>query len=410
MVAGYRWLIYAVLSSLYVFSMFHRVSVAIITPDLVKELTLDPEQLGLLGATFFYAFALTQIPLGLLLDRYGPRLMVTVLALTGSAGTLAFASATDVLSASWSRALIGVGMAAVLMGTLKVFTAWFSPREFATLTGAFIAIGAMGVLLATTPLSLLVAAVGWREAFRYVALGTVLIAVLVAIVVRNHPPGTGNPAVIFSHAKPSPWKAWKQVYSSPQFWLIALSSGLRYGVFIAIQGLWLAPYLIEVLKIDRHRTSLLLLSLSIGYIVSCPLSGVLSDRVFRSRKKIIIPSLILAVLTLLPLVLGSVDWPLPAYAAILFLYGLTAGSGSLMLAHSKELFPLPIAATVMTSVNFFSFIGVASIEHGLGSIIRSKTTSSAMFTPEAFHVAFLICIGATLLSLIAYLFTRDTQP
>ena len=366
MVAGYRWLIYAVLSSLYVFSMFHRVSVAIITPDLVKELTLDPEQLGL----------------------------------------LAFASATDVLSASWSRALIGVGMAAVLMGTLKVFTAWFSPREFATLTGSFIAIGAMGVLLATTPLSLLVAAVGWREAFRYVALGTVLIAVLVAIVVRNHPPGTGNPAVIFSHAKPSPWKAWKQVYSSPQFWLIALSSGLRYGVFIAIQGLWL-----KFQSRTRQKYQVLFYCLNIPrYIVSCPLSGVLSDRVFRSRKKIIIPSLILAVLTLLPLVLGSVDWPLPAYAAILFLYGLTGGSGSLMLAHSKELFPLPIAATVMTSVNFFSFIGVASIEHGLGSIIRSKTTSSAMFTPEAFHVAFLICIGATLLSLIAYLFTRDTQP
>lgn len=410
MAAYYRWLIYAVLSSLYVFSMFHRVSVAIITPDLVKELRLNPEQLGFLGAAFFYAFALTQIPLGLLLDRYGPRLLITILALAGSAGSLVFASATDLSSAFWSRALIGVGMAAVLMGTLKVFTAWFSPREFATLAGAFIAIGALGVLLATTPLSLLVAAVGWRGAFRYVALGTALIAILIAIAVRNHPPGVESSAGTTSRAGSSPWKAWKQVYSSLQFWLIALSSGLRYGVFITIQGLWLAPYFIEVLKIDRHRTSLLLLSLSIGYIISCPLSGALSDRIVRSRKKILIPSLILGVVTLLPLVLGSADWPLPAYAGVLFLFGLSGGSGSLMLAHVKELFPLRIAATVMTSVNFFSFIGVATLQQGLGSIIGLKATGNAMFTPEAFHLAFLICIGASLIALILYLFTRDTRP
>lgn len=389
--------------------MFHRVSLAIIAPDIVSSLVLSPQQFGFLAAVYFYAVAFTQIPLGLLLDRYGPRRVVTVLALLGAAGSFLFAGAQSAASAYWTRSLIGVGMAAVLMGTFKVFTAWFSPREFATLSGGVIAIGALGALLATTPLSLLVKAAGWRNAYRYAALGTGAIALLVAAVIRDRPRYASPPRKVSFSGGLSPWKVWKQVFADRNFWLIAASSGLRYSVFIAIQGVWAAPYFSEVLGMSRLRTSQILLSMSIGYIIGCPLMGFLSDRIVHSRKWVLIPSLGVSVFALLPLIWRSGSFSFTGFVIVLFFYGLTGGSGGLMFAHCKDLFPLAIAATVMTSVNFFSFLSVAGLQQLLGAVIGAGGAGRAGFSSGAFHLAFAICIGAVLLALISYLFTQDPR-
>lgn len=388
--------------------MFHRVSLAIIAPDLMRSLLLSPDQFGFLAAVYFYAFAFTQVPLGLLLDRFGPRLLITVLPLLAAAGSFFFAGAHSASAAYWTRSLIGVGMAAVLMGIFKVFTAWFSPREFATLSGGIIAIGALGALLATTPLSLLVRAVGWRDAYRWAALATGIIAVLVAAVVRNRP----RDARVSPAAPPargiSPWQARKQVYSNRNFWLIAASSGLRYSVFIAIQGVWAAPYFSEVVGLSPLRTSQILLSMAIGYIIGCPLMGAVSDRIVHSRKRVLVPTLAVSVVALLPLLWGSSSFPFWGYVTAFFVYGLTGGSGALMFAHCKDLFPLPMAATVMTSVNFFSFLSVAGLQQVLGAVIGAGGARLG-FAPGPFHLAFGLCIGAVVLALISYLFTQDPR-
>jgi len=174
--------------STYVISGFWRVSNAVIAGDLSRDLGLSPEVLGLVGGAFFYAFGLAQLPMGPLLDRFGPRLVISLLACIGAASAAAFALAGSGAVAIIARAGIGLGMAAVLMGSFKILTTWFSPHEFATLSGILIAIGNLGGIGATTPLAWLSEALGWRGACGTMAVVTLLLAAGVYLVARDRSP------------------------------------------------------------------------------------------------------------------------------------------------------------------------------------------------------------------------------
>jgi MFS family permease len=149
------FLIFSILSSLFVLSMFFRVANAVIAPNLIQDLGLNAETLGILGGAFFYSFALLQIPMGPMLDRIGPRIVVTVFPLIGALGAFLFAFGRSFTVALLGRILIGAGMSCVLMGTMKVFTLRFPPEKFATLVGITFSIGALGNIFVTSPLAYL---------------------------------------------------------------------------------------------------------------------------------------------------------------------------------------------------------------------------------------------------------------
>ncbi len=164
-----RWAIFFITSSMFLTSQFYRASNAVIAPHLIRDLSLQTEGLGLLSAAFFYSFAFTQIPIGILLDRVGPRRSMTVLSFVAVIGALIFSWSTTLPIGILGRVLMGIGMGCNLMGTFKAMTIWFSPATFATLSGVTFSIGTLGNMLATTPLALLVARVGWRMALSSIA-------------------------------------------------------------------------------------------------------------------------------------------------------------------------------------------------------------------------------------------------
>ena len=165
-----RWLIFTICSLLFVMSMLFRASIIIIAPELSHDLNLSSEDLGLLGAVFFYAFAAVQLPLGFFLDRLRPRRTMLVLNLTAAAGAVIFAAAQGLGLGLLGRVLLGVGMSANIVGSLTLYVSWFKPSEFATVAGLTFAMGALGGLLATSPMHALVAGFGWRMAFIVLAL------------------------------------------------------------------------------------------------------------------------------------------------------------------------------------------------------------------------------------------------
>jgi MFS family permease len=127
--------IFSILSALFALSMFFRVSNAVIAPNLVRDLSLDAEALGVLGGAYFYSFTLLQIPMGPMLDRIGPRMVVTVFPLIGGLGSFLFAFGGSFPSVFIGRILIGVGMASVMMSTMKIFIERFPSEKFSTLLG-----------------------------------------------------------------------------------------------------------------------------------------------------------------------------------------------------------------------------------------------------------------------------------
>jgi MFS family permease len=181
------WAIFAVWSFAFLLSTFFRNTNAVIAPDLRATFGLDAANLGLMSSAFFAAVALAQLPLGAALDRWGPRRVVPATMLAAVAGAWVFGSATGLAALTAGRALLGLGFAGVLMGALQAFGRWFPERRFTTVSGAFIALGTLGGMMAATPLAWLAVAVGWRGVFLAGATAIAAAAATIALGSRDAP-------------------------------------------------------------------------------------------------------------------------------------------------------------------------------------------------------------------------------
>jgi len=172
------YLIFSVLSASYLFPVFPCCQCGH-CPNLMQDLVLNAETFGILGGAYFYSFTLLQIPMGPMLDRIGPRIVLTVFPFIGALGAFLFALAESFTPALLGRILIGAGMSCCLMGAMKVFTLRFLPQQFATFVGIFISIGTFGHLLAASPLAYLTSIIGWRKIFIIAGAMTAILAFLV---------------------------------------------------------------------------------------------------------------------------------------------------------------------------------------------------------------------------------------
>jgi predicted MFS family arabinose efflux permease len=395
--------IFTVVTAGFFLSMFHRVSTTVISPELTVDLQLSATQLSTLSALFFYSFALVQIPLGLALDRWGPRLVLAVLGMIGVVGTVLFAMAGGYWLASLARILLGIGMAGNLMGAFALLVNWFPADRFATLMGALTAAGTLGMMVAATPLALLVDVMGWRTGMLLMALvGTIQAAAILAVV-QDRPAGTPNP----QPQSGGPLRGLGRLARMPAFWVIGLATFFRFGAFMTIQGLWAGPYLIYGLGMEPVRAGNVLLACSLGYMIGLPLSGRLSDKVLHTRKYCIVPSLFVFALLIATLALverGASDWLL---VAIFFSFGMLSAPGQIMYAHIKELTPPGMAGTSMTGINFFNMLGPAVLLQAAALFIPHEV--SGMTSPELFTPVWLFLSGGLLLSGVLYLLIADSR-
>jgi len=404
-----RWILFAVCTSLFLISLFYRASNAIIAPDLSRDLNLEPHDLGLLGAAFFYAFALIQLPLGPILDRVGAKTTMLFLNVIAVCGTLIFAGTASLTGGVMGRALLGVGMAANFMGTLKLLTYWFEPKKFASLSGLVLALGTLGSLAATTPLALMVQSLGWRGSFYALAGLNLLLIIFLFLFVQDRPSGKQNiieRSPNQAHLLPLT-VSLKRLFSSWSFWAISFSIFLRYGSFASIQALWAGPFLIEYLDLSHVTAGNLLLMTSIAFILGSPTGGMLSDRVFKSRKKIIILASCITAAVVFMLSKWQGTFYLPLLGVLFFVLGFFASFNQVSYAHIKELMPEEMSGTAMAGINFFTMLGAGVFIHGLGGVIK-QISGDLTQNGQAYSAAFLICSTALFVSAGLYLTTRDS--
>jgi sugar phosphate permease len=401
-----RWLIFFISCSLFFLSQFYRVSNAVIAPQLLEDLAVDTRGLGLVSAAFFYAFALTQIPIGLLLDKVGPRRMMTTLSAVGIFGALVFSQADSLTYGVGGRALLGIGMACNLMGTYKLLTLWFSPRTFATLAGIVVALGTAGNMVATTPLVILVEQFGWRSSFQIIAVINLILTLLFFLIVRDGPSLSDSDSPVPGMKIENAFDNILRLFRQKDFWIISYATFARYGIFAAFQALWAGPYLMEVMGYSALTAGNLIFLLNVGMILGAPGWGAVSDRLFHTRKWIIVAGSIIIVLTISTFAMIPAGTPLTVLALLFFCFGLFNATGVLMYPHIKELVPLEMSGAAMTGINFFTMIGPATFLQGLG-ILMQTLYPRASRGPEAFNAAFVVCIGCLVLVLILYCFTKE---
>ncbi len=400
------------LSLLFFLSQFYRATSAVIASELMHDLSLTAEDLGLLSSVFFYAFALIQIPMGAAIDLFGAKRLILFLSSLGIVGATIFALANSFPVALIGRALMGVGMACALMGPYKLISVWFPPHAFATISGLILSIGTLGSIVATAPLAVAVNWIGWRKAFLAIALIHLFITLWIYMVVKDSPNEHQRGNKLTLHKKD--W--FKEsvdgillVLRLPSFWLIALAAFVRYGTYISIAGLWAGPYLEHIYHIPLIDRGKILMAFPIGFIIGGPIFGLLSDRVFRNRKAVALLGMSFYTIFILPLT-GFILAPSPIMiAGVFFCIGFLTSCGLVMYANIKDLLPSSISGTAMSAVNFFTMAGAGFFQHIMGITIEKFSLHQGQLPSEAFSLAFGLCFCAAALGTIAYLFVKEVH-
>lgn len=403
------WVVFLLASSNFFLSQFYRATNAVISPQLLNDLHLDTEGLGLLSAAFFYSFALAQIPITLFLDRIGPRRLMAALSILGIMGILLFSVADSLAVGVAGRLLLGVGMACNLMGTLKLLTLWFPPARFATLSGIVFSIGFAGNIAATTPFVLAVNLVGWRVALQVIA-GVNLILILVFYFAARdqpydvaHSPARTNPQNLRDSLS-----QLRELLKNRDFWIISFGTFSSYGIFSAFQVLWAGPYLMEVMGFSPEGAGNVIFFANLALIVGSSAWGPVSDRILKTRKWIVVGGHLLLALITLCMALLSPGTSFAFLAMLFYWFGFFRTTGTLMYPQIKELAPLSMAGMAMTGINFFTMVGSAVFLQGLGSLMQYAYPHASR-GPEAFRLVFFLCSGFLLSVSVLYALTKEKK-
>jgi MFS family permease len=391
-------------------SQFYRVSVGIISPALIEDVGIDPEGLSLMSAAFFYAFALTQLPLAVFLDKIGARKIMGGLNLIGVLGSVTFALSDSLAMLTISRLMLGVGMSCNLMGTFKLISLWFEPSKFATYTGLVVSLGTAGALMATSPLAILVETMSWRSSFFMFAGANLILTILFFGVVRDSP--YEIPVREKASKMEQPLRQMvsglKELIVQKDYWIISLATLCRYGIFAAIQTLYAGLYLIKGRGLSPVTAGNILFLMNVGMITGGPVFGWVSDRILKSRKQIVMIGLLgmSGVLSVLAIIPGKNTFWILFF--LFFLLGVFSSAGMVMFTHIKERMPPERAGASMTGINFFNMIGPAVFLQGLGLFIQ-RVYENAVFSLNAFESLFLVCAGTLGLVTLLYSVTTDTR-
>ncbi len=379
----------------YVLSYLYRTANAVIGPVLTAELALGAGSLGLLTSAYFLSFAAAQLPLGMLLDRFGARRVESGLLLIAATGAATFAIGKSIGDLAFSRALIGLGVSACLMAAFKAFSLWFPADRQASLTGWIMTSGGLGALAATAPLEAALQVAGWREIFVGLAGLTLVVAIWLFLSVPERTDG----------AKPEPlaaqWAGVRQVFASAHFWRFAPLGLTLVGGFMAVQSLWSVSWLMQVNGYARAVAADHMAGMSAAMLIAYLLIGLLATGLARRGIKplmLLAAGLGLSLLTLALIVTQAVEHTYLLWIA----YGSFSSFGTLAYSQAAAGFAVALSGRANTAFNLMVFVGAFGVQWGLGLLIdllQAQGQTAAM----AHRNALLALLGAQLAAYLWFL-------
>jgi len=386
----------------YAISYFYRNTNAIIESDLVHELGLGPADLGLLTGAYFFSFAIFQLPLGILLDRYGPRRTEAVLLLFAALGAWIFSKADSLSGLILGRLLIGLGVSACLMAAFKAYVIWFSRGRLPMINGLQMAAGGLGALVATTPLQNVLSITDWRGVFTGLAIITVFASLFLWFILPEHQSSADKHTTIKTQLK-----EMGQIFRSPVFWSIAPLTALSNGAFLAIHGLWIKPWLRDVASLGEGDTTQLLFAMTLAIIVGYFSLGIFSERLSQlfdiGPITVGVFGMTLFLTAQFSMAYGWATSPL----LLVVIFGFLGSSCILTFAGLAQIFPKKYSGRVSTILNVQVFMGAFIIQWGIGAIIELWPTTEIGYDPASYQVAIGVLVLMQAAGLVWYLISQQ---
>jgi predicted MFS family arabinose efflux permease len=371
---------------------------AVAAPNLVRDVGVTAGELGLLTAAYLLAFALFQLPLGVLLDRHGPRIVQAALLVVAALGSFLFAAGTDALTLTLARGLIGLGFAGALMSGFKAVVEWLPEDRRAFGNACVMAFGALGVIAATVPAEVAIGMFGWRAVFVGLGVATLVTSALVMLLV----PRRARPPTPSSETVSGQFAAALRIYRSRTFLILVPFVATTNGTGLAIQSLWSGPWLRDVLGFDRDGVAAALLAMGVAFLVGTLLSGVVADRLARRGIHILTVMLGFLAVSLASQLVLVLQWTQAALLAWVLL-GMTSQSGILSYAWLSSRFGAAYSGRTNTAINLMIFLFAFAVQFGVGAIIDLfDVAADASYDPFAYQVAFAVFLGIQLAALVWY--------
>ena len=384
--------LYLAFAAGYLISYLFRNVNAVISPELSRDLGLAPSGLGGLTAAYLVTFAAMQIPVGILLDRFGPRRVEPLLLAIAAIGAIGFAFAENLTTLTIARAVIGIGVASCLMAPLKAIAVWYPVTKRASLSGWIMVAGGTGALVATAPLEIALRFATWRTIFLVIAGLTLVVAVWIWLRI----PDTPKPKEASTMGEQ--WAGVVRVLRHPRFWWLAPVAGLGMGGFMAIQGLWAVPWMMEVQGFTRAEAARHLLVL--GVVVLCGYLGIGMFSTALSKRGIHPRHLYGGGFTLNAAALAMIVANAPGSYLWWSLYGLGACANVLAFAVLTEGFPSELAARANTTANLLMFAGSFLTQFGVGLVVDLFRTGAPGDAASGLRIAFALTVVIQVLTLL----------
>jgi len=352
----------------YFLSYHFRTVNAVIGPILSKEMSLGAADLGLLTSAYFVGFGAAQLPLGVLLDRFGARRVESLLLLVAAAGAVIFATAHSISALAVGRGLVGVGVSACLMAAFKSFSQWFPLEKQSSLTGWIMTWGTFGALAASAPLEMALHVATWREIFFGLAGMTVLMAAWLFFSVPDKS-GIARPDPIAAQ-----WAGIRQVLNSRHFWRYAPFGFAQIGGFMAVQSLWSIAWLMHVNGYSRAAAANHQAAMSVAMLVSYALIGLLAARLARhgiGTLHLMAGGMAMSLLTLLLIITQASEY----HYALWIAYGVFSSFGTLSYSQTAAGFAVVLSGRTYVLPSTCDSIGLVSLPHSAGDCSACSSAS-----------------------------------
>ena len=356
---------------------------AVIAPALMQEMALSNADMGLLSSAYFVAFGSLQLPLGIWLDKYGPRRTEAALLVVAAIGAMVFALSDSLVGLWIGRALIGIGVSACLMAAFKAYRLWFAPEQQSQLASWMLVAGTAGALTATVPVTLALPEIGWRGIFWVVAALLMMVSAAIFLSLRG----------VERHFATAPANAsaaadddggYRRIFNRPYFRRMASLGMFNQGVFVALQTLWAGPWMTTVLGKSQQETSEILFMLNLVLMMAYLALGWAAPRLMArgvDPHRLIAAGIIGMVVAQTAMLFTQSE-----HAWILWLVlALCVPVTTLVQSYLALSFPAALAGRANSAYNLMLFVGAFATQWGFG-VVADGLKASGMNAVDAFRL------------------------
>ena len=411
------WAILACAGLFYLYEYILRVSPSVMTEGLMLDFGVTSTALGVLVSFYYFSYVILQIPCGVIVDRIGPRLVITFSAILCVIGSIIFAESTSLFTAQIGRFIIGAGSACAYISYTKIGAEWFHPTKFAMIAGIGQMMGTLGGVFGALPFAILSNFMGWRSAMFTAAMVGIAVALVTWLVISDRPGENDKPnqyRIDRTDHTGSLLDNLKIVASNPQNWLIGLYGCMMYLPLSAFAELWAVPYLMKLYSINNELASTASIMVFLGVAVGCPLAAWLSNAL-KSRLKVMSWAA-LGTLIIYLIVLYIPNIPIMVMFPLLFLSGVVNAGQILYFAAAKEITPPQASGTTIGFTNCLVMVSGFVFQPLLGRLIdfvwdgQLKPDGTPLYSIDAYQISLSVIPISLLIGWFILKFVKETYP